>query len=89
MASDIAWCKNLADHLNEAGTWEIPRTGQIFQIFHSKKELHLIKGDIKDKWLFERTCLCFNAIGYKVLEARFNGERSEIRFEDRGKGKSL
>lgn len=64
----LAWTKNLISNLNEGGTWVVPYNGQIYQIFHSKKELHLISGD--DKSLFEKNQKIFWMFGYKVYDKR-------------------
>ena len=86
--SDIVWAKKAVSLLKEGGTWTIPRTGQRFQFFHIKKEIHFLGGGTAaDRWLFERTVLCFSAIGYKMLESHPGGGRQEIKIE-RGKGKT-
>ena len=64
----IAWTKNLIANLKEGGSWLVPYNGQIYRIFHSKKELHLISGD--DKILFEKNQKIFWMFGYKVYDKR-------------------
>ena len=97
-ASDLAWARRLVSLLKEGGVWKIPDTGQRFQFFHTKKEIVFLGGEMKmklvgsgrprlDRWLFDRTVLCFNAIGYKVVENKLKGGRQEIIIE-RGRGKT-
>ncbi|MCK9458594.1 MAG: hypothetical protein M0R80_03060 [Proteobacteria bacterium] len=85
--SDITWGRRIVSLLKEGGIWKIPDTGQRFQFFHTKKEILFLGGEMKDRWLFDRTVLCFNAIGYRVVENNLSGDRQEIIVE-RGRGKT-
>lgn len=65
---DMSWTRKLISSLNEGGIWAVPYNGQVYQIYHSKKELHLIKGD--DMNLFNKNKKIFFRLGYKVIDKR-------------------
>lgn len=71
---DIIWAQQLISSLKEGGTWAVPMNGQIYRIYHAKKELHYVAGEGID--LFNRCKRVFFKCGYKTIDKRNQNLRS-------------
>lgn len=65
MANAKIWTQGLIDNLKDGGTWIVPRSGTMVQVFKDRKEVRIV-GLLPDLALGR----VFEAMGYRVIEAR-------------------
>lgn len=64
MQDAVQWTENLFAQIKPGGTWLVPRSGTIVQIFHSSKLVRITPGPVPDPSLAR----VVDAMGWTVEE---------------------
>jgi hypothetical protein len=48
MQDAVRWTENLFNQIKPGGTWMVPRSGTVLQIFHSAKLVRITAGPVPD-----------------------------------------
>ena len=65
---DVRWAEEMVRVLRDKGLWQLPESGNVYQIDHKAKTFDLVTGELDDTFI--KNFICFNRVGYLVRDCR-------------------